>query len=320
MPILKIEITNWRKQVLAGIFVALVHPLVYLVFDLFQGKPLSRSLWAFGLIALFTLVAYLLTLIFSLFSPKLHQIVADDAGLRFQYGRKWRRVAWTQVSTLERSMQPDGKTLKNCLILRDAGGQIMATWFREAIETPQLKTQFDELETLILTKIGTRGLIQAPLDTPLSKTGFVLQTGYKIIGIGSLFLWLPCAFFSWNHSTGGPVVGSLFLIFAALGLVLALSDSRYEIDERGVRAANMWKKRELRWEEIRRAEMLSGGLSIHFRGEKTALDVAGPANWGDDSAQLMLFLHSQFNKFGVDWEGNKALNWKDFFVSPDKRV
>lgn len=318
MQTLKVEIISWKKSLVVVTLLALIHPTVYLCSDLLQGKPLPTALWKFGLIFAVYLIIDLFLVLRTLFSGQLREIIADESGLQLKAGHKSRRIAWTQISTLERSLEMEGKVLKSCLTLRDSGGQVLTRFFRELQETAETRTQFDQLQLFIAAKIGTHGVISAPLEARL-KTAFALKTPYKLIGLGSLLFFLPCTFFSWNHPTGGPATGSIFLGFSVLGIFLALSDVKYEVDERGITRRSLFKKSELRWEEMRSVEMMRGAMSIRFASEKASLEVLGPANWGNDGALLMQFLQQQCEKYGVVLKHYEKVGWRDLFLDPKNR-
>jgi hypothetical protein len=54
-----------------------------------------------------------------------------------------------------------------------------------------------------------------------------VKTSYGWIGWVCIVLFGACAFLSWNHPTGGPVVGSVFLFFVALGFYLVGAAGTY---------------------------------------------------------------------------------------------
>ncbi|HEX8465584.1 MAG TPA: hypothetical protein VF627_13280 [Abditibacterium sp.] len=318
MQTIKVEILSWKKTILIAMWIAIVHPLIYGVFGFFKGQSFAESAWIFiGVFAVY-LAFEALSIGYKVFVGTLWQIVADETGLQFKAGKKSQRLAWTQISILERSTQAEGAELKTRLTLRDAGGQELAHFLRNSQETRQLKAQFDQLEALIVQKIGRRGLIEAPLGMALRQTAFVLQMRQKIIGFVGMAVTLPCSLLSWNHPTGGAFVGGGFLAFSLVSAFLVFSDSRYEIDEHSVRCQTLFKKTQLRWEEIEKAEMMRSGTSISFSGSKTAITILGPASWGNDGAQLMLFVQRQIEKFGILWDGDRTLRWSDFRAEPKK--
>lgn len=313
---LKVIVINWKSSFIAITLGALIHPTFYFCSDMLQNKPLISSLRHSATIFAVYLVIELAMLLRLALSSRLHQIVADDVGLHFKAGRKSKRVGWIQIATFERSMAVEDKVLKACRTLRDPGGQIVGQFFRELQETAATRAQFEALEALIAEKVGKRGLIEGPLDAPVGKSEFVQHSKYGLVGWVTVFLMLPCAFFSWNHPTGGPLIGSIFLLLALLGVVLLLCETKYEVDERGVRSQTRFKTAEMRWDEIRGAAMMRGAMGVRFSGERGALDILGPASWGNDGALLMQFLISQFERYGIAWESNAVLNWHELFTTP----
>ncbi len=307
-----VEIINWKTKILWGVVAALVHPLIYLGFDFFQGKPVGKNLIVYAALFAFYVALELFVALGIVLRGTPHKLLADEQGLFIKAFWKSKRLAWSQIATLQKSQDLDGETLKNRLILRDAGGTVLAQLWRDLQETPALGAQWEQLEGFITSRLGTRAFTLAPLNAAPTRTSFAHKTNNKPIGVVGLLFLLPCAFFSWNHPTGGPWVGAIFLFFAFLCVFLLLSDSRAEVDERGVRSFGLWQKGELRWDEIRRAEMMSGGGVICFYGEDEtqAVSINGPTGW-KESGELMLFLQSQFKRFGIEWNGNKAWNWRE---------
>lgn len=311
MPIV-VEIINWKTKILWGLVAALIHPLLYVGLDFFQGKPIGKNLIVYTALFAFYVALELFVALQIVLRGTPYKLLADEQGLSIKAFLKSKRLAWSQIATLEKSQDLDGKTLKNRLILRDAGGTVQAQLWRDLQETPALQSQWEQLEAFIALRLGTRAFTTQPLNAAPTKTSFSHKTNHKPIGVVGLLFLLPCAFFSWNHPTGGPWVGSLFLFFAALCAFVFASDSRAEVDERGVRSFGLWQKGELRWDEIRRAEMMTGGSVLCFYGENEtqAVSINGPNDW-KESGELMLFLQSQCNRFGIEWNANKAWNWRE---------
>ena len=314
MPI-AVEIINWKRKILLGLLVANIHPILYLGFDILGGKSLKASMTKYVLLLTFYLIVELFVALQMVFRGTTYKVICDDQGLTIKAFSKSKRLLWSQVATIEHSQQIDNKTLKNCLTLRDAGGAVQAQLWRDLQEPPFLKSQWALLEGFIASRLGSRAFTAPSLELIPTATMFTHQTVHKRLGLGSLVLWLPCAFFSWNHPTGGPLVGLGFLAFAALGVFLALCDARYQVDGRGVRVSTLFKTREMRWDEIRHAQMASAWV-IYFEGDGKAVDIPGPANWSN-GGELMLFLQTQFKKFGIEW-GDKERNWRELLRSVNK--
>lgn len=150
------------------------------------------------------------------------------------------------------------------------------------------------------------------MRTTSSKTKFVLVTRYKILGLGCLLFWLPCAYFAWNAPppNGGPIASGLFLIFCALGVFLVCLDKRYEVDERGLRCVWFSKRDEVQWDDVQRMQLVrssrvqrgqtQGVQTLVVFGEHNKVELAGPESWKKGEA-LLQFLQLQAKRYDIKW-------------------
>lgn len=323
MQPLKVQIYPRKTLLVAMFLVPLAIACLAFGGELWTGSSPARALAKFAAITGILGVICWPLMLGVLLSGQLHGIIADEAGLQLQAGRKSRRIAWSQIATVERSQAAQAGELRPCLTLRDAGGLVQATLFRQTQELPHTRAQWDALEALIESRIGKRGVISAPLEGAPLQSAFATQNQNKIIGWGCLLLFVPATALSWNHPTGGPATGAVFGVFSVLGLYLALNGVRYQVDERGARSQSLWKQRELRWDQVHHAELLRGALHIRLigeeAGEKIGVEIPGPAGWGQSGAELMLFLQFQFKRCGIAWESDKTRQGQDISSRPKKR-
>lgn len=306
-----VKILNWPTTILRVLLVSFIHPSGLLVSELLGRKPLSPLPFAvvFLPLYLFYFVLQVAPIVWASLRGETQEVMADSSGLKIKAFRRSRHIAWAQIATLEKTQVPSGKSLQDILTLRDAGGIIQIQFKRNLQEGTKLKEQYDQLEALIVGHVGAKGLISTnPLETTLTQTSFALNTRLKILGLGSLLFWFPCTYFSWNARTGGPAVGSIFLGFAVLGVVISLFDKRYEVDEQGVRVFWLYKREELRWEEVRRIGMTQNSTSLVFVSGQRVVNLLGPANWKEGTS-LMQFLQSKIRVYNIEWEPNVSVKW-----------
>lgn len=309
MQPLRVEVTNWKKT-RAVILLPFLHPVGMLIADLLHGKPLAKSLVGFGVFSLIYLVFGSFVIARMLLSNRIRCIIADENGVQIQAGRSSKRIAWHQIASFERSMRPGGKDLKRTLTLRDAGGAVLAEIPRELQESAHTAAGFEALEAGLVAHVGKRGVIAPSLDAPLAKTSFADTSSQALAGWSALAMFGPGAFLSWQFIPGGAGISAGCLGFALLGAFVIVTSVSYEIDERGVRCQTRFSQRELRWDQIRRVELIRGAGGLNFRGEKQSISVPGPARWGRDGGLLMMFVLRQCQKLGIEWEGDQVTQWR----------
>jgi hypothetical protein len=91
-------------------------------------------------------------------------------------------------------------------------------------------------------------------------------------GIGAVLGFGAIAVVAWNDDSGGPLVGSVFALFALLGLVLVVSANAdtFVLDETGVERRRFGRSERIRWADVTRVSAVrSGGISLEGRnGER----------------------------------------------------
>jgi hypothetical protein len=104
---------------------------------------------------------------------------------------------------------------------------------------------------------GVRVLVYPPLVTWL--------------GVGSLLGFGVIAVVAWNDDSGGPLVGSVFALFALLGLVLVVSANAdtFVLDEAGVERRRFGRSERIGWADVTRVSAVRNGISLEGRnGER----------------------------------------------------
>ncbi len=199
------------------------------------------------------------------------------------------------------------------LSLRGREDQVLAQWDRNWCRYTggQIK-RGDEIENFARAKLRDMGRLSGEENAatrmweqthPIcSGTALEVRTSYAWIGWMCL-LFLPCTFFSWNAPSGGPVVGSIFLLFAALGLYLISAQAVLNVDEERVEATSLYGRSRIEWREVTSVEMDEQGNSVCFVGANKRLCFSGPQYWkGAGRAEMMLFLGATCEKHRVRFE------------------
>ena len=86
-------------------------------------------------------------------------------------------------------------------------------------------------------------------------------------GIGAVVGFGGIAVVAWNDDSGGPLVGSVFALFALLGLVLVVSANAdtYLLDDSGVERRRFGRPTRVRWTDVTRVSWARGG-GINLEG------------------------------------------------------
>jgi hypothetical protein len=81
------------------------------------------------------------------------------------------------------------------------------------------------------------------------------------LGVGTLLGFGVIAVVAWNDDSGGPLVGSVFALFALLGLVLVVSANAdtFVLDEAGVERRRFGRSERIRWADVTRVSPARGG-------------------------------------------------------------
>jgi hypothetical protein len=92
------------------------------------------------------------------------------------------------------------------------------------------------------------------------------------LGVGGMLGFGVIAVVAWNDDSGGPLVGSVFALFALLGLVLVVSANAdtFLLDESGVERRRFGRPTRVRWTDLSRVTWArSGGINLEGRnGER----------------------------------------------------
>lgn len=298
-----VQILNWKRDGLRLVWSICVMAMVLVASAWLNSRSLSHI--APELASL--LIVHLVVGVhagFKALQGGATSVRADERGVTIHRFLKSQHVAWSQIAMFQNLPDAGGRTR---LRLLDAGGSTRAEVGRTWFESPRVRHEFERLEMFLAMRLGSRAVSPAMAASPPKITRFFYATQHKWLGIGSLFFWVPAAVLSWSSPTGGPWTSAFFGGFAALGVWLILTDTRYEVNERGVKSQNLLRHRELHWEEIRRATFIksSGYLTFAGQSKATGLTLVGTSRFKPDSQEFWSFLRWQVECYNIEWDGDQ---------------
>ena len=141
-----------------------------------------------------------------------------------------------------------------------------------------------------------------------------VRTNTAWVGWFCLLIFLPCAFFSWNHPTGGPSVASIFIFFAVLGVYLIFGEAVLRVDEEKIETKSVFATNSLLWSQVASVKMDEDELSLLFESVFTKsqnpknLVFSGPQNWKKaGKIEMMLLLETQCHKRKIPFHKNARI-------------
>jgi hypothetical protein len=205
------------------------------------------------------------------------------------------------------------------LSLRGRDNVVLAQWDRNwaRFSASQIK-RGDEIEAFIREKLIASGRIKShgkqaarrweELHPISGHTALEVKTNYAWVGWMCILLFVPCTYFSWTSPTGGPVVGSLFLLFALLGVYVVTAGSTLRVDEEKIETQSLYGLRRIYWADVKSVHVDEQGQYLSFQGDDKCLRCDGPGVWkGADKEVMSLYLVASCEKRGLPFEYRSKL-------------
>lgn len=244
---------------------------------------------------------------------------ADQEKLIVQTRVARREMLWGEIYDFTTENRSQNGESGWWLSVRDRDDTILAQWDRNWCRlTGGQVRRGDEIEDFINQKL--RAIGRNKEKNPASELWKQVQpfsnakplevrTNYAWIGWVNMVLLLPCALFSWIHPTGGPIVGSIFLFFALMGLYLIVAGAVLRVDDEKIEAISIFGTYRMLWSEVAKLELDEQGSYLTFRGQNAdpkavkSLVFAGPGWWKSaGKIEMMVFLEAQCEKRGIPFD------------------
>ncbi|MBW3636801.1 MAG: hypothetical protein KY445_10120 [Armatimonadetes bacterium] len=215
------------------------------------------------------------------------------------------------------------------LSLRGRDDEVLAQWDRNwcRFSGSQIR-RGDEIEAFVNQKLRDMGRLKdeetaatrlwESINPISSAAALEVRTNYGWICWMTIILFLPCAFLSWHHPTGGPLVGSGFLFFAAIGFYLLGAGGTLRVSEETIESTSAYGRSRMRWSEVSAVKMDEQGSSIRFEGHGKRIVFSGPGYWKHaGKAEMLLFLAAMCEKRHIPFDTRARANFR---VSKNAKV
>lgn len=255
-----------------GIFPCAVGPLVFLVWSLFDLNLLKHTV-----------------------------LRLDEQSLRFQRGKSVSQILWKDVLMVRQVKQPWNRRLPLELATQDQDLSVPLDFFDAAQVWYWIK-RYAPVEALRDDAYRRLPAYQAWLvkaEDLISNSSEPLRVnhtlGTKFMAVSVLVLFASIGYLSWLIVN--PVVASLF--FGPIILFLAnwaISSIFYQLEmtSEGITVTSLWKKQQMRWDEVQYIEHDFGQHRFVFYGQNKRLAITGPKYLaGRDQSEMLNMLQAQ---------------------------